>query len=123
MKYLMMIHHNEQTRAAWASYSDEQRAAGIRAHAALTEELIDSGELVLAEALSDPSQGRRVLARDGNAETTDGPFAEIKEHLAGFYLIECDTPDRAIEIAARIPEARHGTVEVRPVLSRNGVDM
>jgi hypothetical protein len=123
VKYLILIHHNAQSRTAWESYSEAQRAEGIRAHVALTEDLAESGELVMAEALADPSQAKRVLVSDGRTTTTDGPFAELKEHLAGFYLVESESMDSAVEHAARIPEAVHGTIEVRPVLSRGGVDM
>ena len=123
MKYLILIHHNAESRASWDAYSEAQRAAGIRAHHALAEDLAESGELVMAEALADPSHAKRVLVRDGRTTTTDGPFAELKEHLAGFYLVECESMDSAVEHAVRIPEAVHGTIEVRPVLSRSGVDM
>jgi hypothetical protein len=123
VKYLILIHHNEQSRAAWEAYSEAERANGIAAHVQLVEDLVESGEMVVSEALSDPSQAKRVLVRDGQATTADGPFAEVKEYLAGFYLVDCETPERAIQLAARIPEAVHGAVEVRPVLSRNGVEM
>ena len=123
MKYLILIHHNEQSRAAWEALSERQRADRIGAHTALVEDLSESGEMVVSEALADPSQAKRVLVRDGETTTTDGPFAEVKEHLAGFYLVECGSIDRAVEHAARIPEAAFGTVEVRPVMSRGGVEM
>ena len=118
-----MIHHNEQSRAAWQAFSEAQRAEGIGAHAALLDDLAEAGELVISEALADPSQAKRVLVRDGGTTTADGPFAELKEHLAGFYLVDCESIHRAVEHAARIPEAAYGGVEVRPVLSRNGVEM
>ncbi|HEX8645737.1 MAG TPA: YciI family protein [Thermoleophilaceae bacterium] len=122
MKYLILIHHNEQSREAWEAYSEAQRAEGIRAHVELVEDLTESGEMVMSEALADPTHAKRVLVRDGETTTTDGPFTELKEHLAGFYLVECETVDRAIEHAARIPEAAYGNVEVRPILSRNGTE-
>src|SRR5687768_6168740 len=97
--------------------AQQDRATGLEAYAALNEELAASGELVVTEALADPSRTTRVTVRDGQALTTDGPFAEAKELLAGFYLVECETRERAVEIAARVPEAQLGLVEVRPVLS------
>ena len=118
MKYLILIHHNEESRKTWESYCEEHRAALIRTHVQLAEDLAESGEMVISEALADPSQAKRVLVQDGRVTTTDGPFAELKEHLAGFYLVECESIDRALEHAARIPEAAFGTVEVRPVMSR-----
>ena len=123
MKYLILIHHNQQARELWASMSREQRAEGIRAHTELSRDLIESGEMVLSEALADPSQAKRVLVEEGRTTVSDGPFAELKEHLAGFYLVECESADRALEHAARIPEAVFGTVEVRPVMSRSGLEM
>ena len=115
MKYLILIHHNQRSREAWEAYSEAERAEGIRAHVALVEDLAESGEMVMSEALADPSHARRVHVRDGRTTTSDGPFAEVKEHLAGFYLVECG-PERAVEIAARIPDAAWSDVLVRPVL-------
>ncbi len=120
MKYLILIYSNPQSRRIWAGLCDAGRAEGWRAHAALGEELAASGELVVAEALADPSLARHVSVRDGRTVTSDGPFAEAKEHLAGFYLVECDSIDRAVEHAARVPEAAHVRVEVRPVRDLGG---
>jgi hypothetical protein len=123
MKYLILIHHNQQATELWASMSAEERAEGILAHTELHRDLVDSGEMVASEALADPSQARRVLVSAGQTTVTDGPFAELKEHLAGFYLVDCESIDRAIEHATRIPEAAFGLVEVRPVMSPNGMEM
>jgi hypothetical protein len=123
MKYLILIHHNQRAADLWASMSPEQRAEGIKAHAELRRDLIESGEMVIAEALADPAQAKRVLSGGGRTTVSDGPFAELKEHLAGFYLVECESIDRAIEYAARIPEAALGTVEVRPVMTQNVTEM
>ncbi|ONI86749.1 hypothetical protein ALI22I_24380 [Saccharothrix sp. ALI-22-I] len=117
MKYLVLIYSNPESRAIWDAIGNEDRATGLEAYSALNEELAASGELVVTEALADPAQTTRVTVRDGQALTTDGPFAEAKELLAGFYLVECEARERAVEIAARIPEAQLGLVEVRPVLS------
>ncbi|TQM78020.1 hypothetical protein FHX81_0269 [Saccharothrix saharensis] len=115
MKYLVLIYSNPESRAIWDRMADQDRATGLDAYAALDEELAASGELVVSEALTDPARTTRIAVRDGQVLTTDGPFAEAKELLAGFYLVEVATPDRAVEIAARIPEAHLGLVEVRPV--------
>jgi hypothetical protein len=123
VKYLILIYGNPATLAAWKACTDAERAEGLRAYAALTEELIASGEYVVSEALADPALGQRVRSRDGQVIATDGPFAELKEHLAGFYLIECDSMERATEYAARVPEAVFGLVEVRPVLDLGGLEM
>ena len=123
MKYLILIWSNPASREIWEGFSDEQRAEGFRYYGALTDELAASGELIVTEALADPSLTRRVTVRDGQTVTTDGPFAEAKELLAGFFLVDCDTPERAVEIAARMPEAEFGLVEVRPVLQLGGLEM
>jgi hypothetical protein len=117
VKYLILIYSNE---AAWSALSDEQRASVGAGHTALTEEFADSGELIVSHGLADPSMGKRVSVHDGQTMTSDGPFAEAKEHLAGFYLIDCESIERAVEYAAKAPDAEFGTVEVRPVLVRNG---
>lgn len=123
MKYLLLIYSNPQSRAIWDGFSDEQRAEGWRKHFALIEDLAESGELILTEGLADPSMSKQVSVVNRQTVTSDGPFAEVKEYIAGFILIECDTPERAIEHAARIPEADLGLVEVRPVLDRAGLEM
>ena len=122
MKYLILIYGNPKSREAWAGFSDAERAEGLRAYAGLVEDLVASGELIVTEALADPSLAKRVTVRDGRTMTTDGPFAEVKEHLAGFFLLDCESMDRAVEIAARVPEADLGLIEVRPVLNLSGME-
>lgn len=116
MKYLILIYSNPQSRAIWEGMSTAERSEGLDYYAGLTEELAASGELIASEAVADPSRARRVTVLDGRPHTTDGPFAEVKEHLAGFFLVQCGSTERAVQIAARIPEAAYGLVEVRPTL-------
>ncbi|HEX2036562.1 MAG TPA: YciI family protein [Chloroflexota bacterium] len=123
MKYLILIYSNPKSREIWEGYTAAQRAEGLRAYAALSEDLAAAGELIVAESLADPSLAKRVTVREGRTMTSDGPFAEVKEHLAGFYLVECESMARAVEHAARVPEAAHGLVEVRPVLELKGLEM
>jgi hypothetical protein len=123
MKYLILIYTNPESRAAWAQVSEEDRAAGFGAYAALEQELAASGELIVTEALADVTHGRRVTVRDGKTITSDGPFAEAKEQLAGFFLIECESIERATEIAARLPDAPVNLIEVRPVMDLGGFEM
>jgi len=112
MRYVLLIHSN---RESWATLSaDGQRALG-RAHADFTTELTDAGRLVASEGLADPVRTRTVRVRDGVTVATDGPFVESKEHLAGFYVVECDGEDDAVALATRLPDARIDAVEVRPV--------
>lgn len=112
MKYLALIYINPASRDLWARLPVEQRTAGLDVYRALNEELAASGEHIVSGPLADSSHTRRVTA----AASTDGPFAEVKEHLAGFYVLECDSVERAVEIAARIPETAYGVVEVRPLM-------
>jgi len=123
VKYLILIYGNPESRRLWESFSAEERAEGLSAYSALTESLAASGELIVSEALSDPSMTKRVTAREGQVLTSDGPFAEAKELLAGFFLLECDSLERAIEHAARVPEAEYGLVEVRPCMELSGFEM
>ena len=115
MKYLILIYSNPESRALWDTFSPEQRAQGLGAYEALNAELAESGEMIVSEALDDAAKARRVHVTEGATLTTDGPFAEVKELLVGFYLVECADMDRAVEIAAKVPEAFMGLVEVRPV--------
>jgi hypothetical protein len=123
VKYLILIYSNPASREGWSRLSADERASGLAAYAALTEELERSGELSVTEALSDPSLTTRVSTTGGQVVTADGPFAEAKELLAGFYLVDCETPDRTVEIASRVPEASLGIVEVRPVMSLAGFEL
>jgi hypothetical protein len=123
MKYLLLIYHNPGTRQIWEAFSEAQQAEGLAAYAALNEELEASGELIVSEALAEPPLAKRVTVRDGQTMTSDGPFAEVKEQLAGIYLLDCESMERAVEIAARIPESKVAQIEVRPVMTYSGLEM
>lgn len=123
MKYLLLIYHNPGTRQIWTSMTDEQQAEGLAVYAALNADLAATEELIVAEALADAALTKRVTVRDDTTMTSDGPFAEAKEQLAGMYLVECDSEERAIEIAARIPDATFGRIDVHPVMTYSGLEM
>jgi hypothetical protein len=116
VKYVILIYSNPESREIWANMPAEQRRTGLEAYEALNMELEASGELIVTEALVEPSRAKRVSVFEGRTVTSDGPFPEAKELLGGFYLVDCDSEERATEIAARIPEAYLGLVELRPVL-------
>ena len=118
MKYLILIHQNRGAREQFASFPPEVQAAGMQAYYDLNSELTRTGEMVSAEALSDDSTATVLSLKGGSVVTSDGPFAESKEMLAGFYLVDVTSLDRALEIAARIPEAQAGArdVEVRAIM-------
>jgi hypothetical protein len=125
VKYLLLIYHNPGARELWESLPEDQRAEGLAAYAAFNQQLVADGELIAAEALADQATARRVSVQDGQPLTSDGPFAEAKEQLAGFYLVDCDSFERAADVASRIPEvaAGGGYVEVRPVMTYSGLEM
>ncbi|HEY3686875.1 MAG TPA: YciI family protein [Streptosporangiaceae bacterium] len=102
--------------------TDEEKAAIGDGHGALLAALKESGELITTQALVDPSQAAVVSVRNGQPVVTDGPFLEAKEFLGGFYLIDCEDRARAIELAARIPDAAIDglAVEVRQVMFADG---
>ncbi|OAP23496.1 MULTISPECIES: YciI family protein [Amycolatopsis] len=123
MRYLIMIHSNPRFRALWEEFSDEQKAEFGRSHLTLDRALEESGELVLSDGLADPAEAKCVTVRHGRAVPSDGPFAEVKEHLVGFYLVECESMDRALEHAARVPDAVYGKIEVRPLRTVKELDL
>ena len=118
MKYALLIYGNEQ-----ASFTEAESAAEYEAYNQFTKDIVDRGLMQSGEALQPTSTATTVQVRGGETLTTDGPFAEVKEFLAGFFLIECNTRERAIEIAARVPEADFGRVEVRPVMDLKSWEM
>jgi hypothetical protein len=121
VKYVILIYGNPESRKIWESFSGAERADGLRRYAELTESLAESGELIVSEALADPSLTRRVRAAEDMV--TDVPLAEAKEQLAGFFLVDCADAERAVAIAARVPEAAFGLVEVRPVMTYDMPDL
>jgi hypothetical protein len=117
---MLLIYQNP---AAWQDLPEAQRQAAMSDAGALMQELTGSGEWVGGEALADPATARTVRVRDGAVAVTDGPFAEAKEQMVGYCIVDCETPERAVEIAARWPDARLWGMEVRPLLSPDGVEM
>jgi hypothetical protein len=116
MKYVILVQSNPQSLAVWETLTDQQRTDFGLGHLRLTEEMREAGVLVVSEGLGDPALATRVSVRDGRTITSDGPFAEVKEHLAGFYLIDVADPDEAVAWAAKVPDAAYTRVELRPIL-------
>jgi hypothetical protein len=100
----------------FASLSDEERAANGARWADYTQELVDSGTFVSGEGLQSVTTATTLRVENGERVLTDGPFAETKEQIGGFYVIECKDLDEAIDWAAKLPHAEHGTTEIRPVM-------
>ena len=114
MHYLLLINDDE---AHWGDMPEDERNAIYGEYTRYTEELQSRGILVGANQLQPSSTATVVHVENGNTLTTDGPFAETKEVLGGYYLIDVDTLDEALEWGAKIPGATYGTIEVRPVVT------
>ena len=113
MQYVLLIYGQEPTEAA----PDDLMAAEYEEYGEFTAYLRARNAMLAGEALEPTSTATTVRVVDGKTLTTDGPFAETKEALGGFYLVEAADLDEAIRFAAKIPGARHGSVEIRPVYS------
>ena len=113
MRYLCLIYLNEKVHAAMA---EEEMGAMMEAYGKFSEELEKAGAMLSGEALQPTATATTVQLRDGKTLTTDGPFAETKEQLGGFYMIEAKDLDEAIGWAAKIPSAADGSIEVRPIM-------
>lgn len=120
MKYLLLIYQNP---AAMQALPESDKQSLMSEADTIVNELSETGELVGGEGLADPSTARSVRVRDGVPAVTDGPFAEAKEQIVGYCIVDCEGIDRAVEIATRWPDARLWGMEVRPVLSPDGVEM
>ncbi len=120
MRYLLMIYMNP---TVFETLSEDEKTAVMDVHDEFHKPIRESGELVGFAALADPSNSKTVRVRDDVPAVTDGPYAEVKEFLAGFYVVDCETVERANELAAMIPDARYTAVEVRPVMDEAGMEM
>jgi hypothetical protein len=113
MQYLLMVYRNE---ADYGKIDAATRKKIAEEYQAFTQSIIQSGHFKAGDALQPPSTATTVRVREGKTLTTDGPFAETREQLGGYYLIEAGDLDTALAVAARIPGARFGSIEVRPIL-------
>ena len=113
MKYLLMICDQEKQ---WADMPEAQRGAMHAEYGKFTADIKKSGNFLAGNALQPTNTATTIRVREGKTLSTHGPFAETREQLGGFYLIEAKDLDEATAIAARIPSARMGSIEVRPVL-------
>jgi hypothetical protein len=115
MKYMLLIYHDEK------ALDDDERQACYAESLQLADEIHARGQYLGANPLHPTAMATSVRVRDGKRLVTDGPFAETREQLGGYFLIEAENLDQAIGIAARIPMARKGTVEIRPVIDIPGL--
>ena len=113
MKYMLLIYHDEPS---WAAVTENEKQQVYLEYRKLREELVGRGQFVTGSQLQPISTATTVRVRDGKDLITDGPFAETHEQLGGYFLVEAKDLDEATSIAARIPSARTGSIEVRPLV-------
>ena len=113
MKYVLLIYDDEKT---WENMTADETRVMMPEYFAFTQSIKEAGQYRAGEALQPTATATTVRVRGGKLQTTDGPFAETREQLGGFYLVDAENLDEAIAIAARIPSARTGSIEVRPVV-------
>jgi hypothetical protein len=115
MQYLLLIYENE---SAWAAMSEAEAGAMSGEYVEFTQDIAKSGHYKAGAQLQPTRTATTVRIRNGKRQTTDGPFAETREHLGGYYLVDAKDLDEAVGLAQRIPAARTGSIEVRPLVSR-----
>ena len=120
MKYLLMIFANQET---WDSFPAEEIAKAIAAQDAYNKKYFETGELFGAYGLSDVVNAKTVRVREGVPAVTDGPYLETKEYLSSYYLLDCESEERALEIAAEMPYASVNAVELRPIMHDGAAKM
>jgi hypothetical protein len=118
MKYLLLVHHNEDM---FNKISEGTRKGMLAESIQLCHQLASNGEYIHASPLQPGAMGTIVHVRDGEPMVTDGPFMETKEQLAGYFLVDAKDREEAIRIAERVPGARIGTVEIRPLIEITGL--
>lgn len=117
MQYLLLIYDPEK---AWTTMPEAERQKLFADYMAFTKDIKTSGHFKAGDALQPTHTATTVRVRDGKISTTDGPFAETREQLGGYYLIEAKDLDEATKIAARIPSAKLGSIEIRPIMNYAG---
>jgi hypothetical protein len=120
MRYLLTITTNPEI---WDALSETQRSQVFAAHDRFQAEVVEPGELCSSLALAEPSRTVTVRVRDAAPSVTEGPYVHTKAYLSGYYLVECETLERATELAGAIPDARYTAVEVRPLMHFAGMEM
>jgi|SRR5690242_3033147 hypothetical protein len=115
MKYMLLVYTDEK------SWTEAERQHCYAESAELCQELTTRGQYVAANPLQSVSTATSVQVRNGKPVITDGPFAETREQLGGYFLVDADDLNEALKIAARIPGARKGTIEIRPVMEISGL--
>ena len=122
MKYLLIMQINP---AAMEALTEEELNSIYDGHGAFIQSIKDSGEFIATQGLADPDNSTTVRGTGGQPAVTDGPFLEAKEYMGGFYLVDCESKERAVELASQLPDVRFGgfAIEVRPVMFSSGFDV
>ena len=120
MKYLMLVYGNQEK---WASIPAEEFPGYIAKQDAFNKKYQDTGELIGAYGLADAAQARLVRRENGLPAVTDGPYLETKEYIASFYLLDCESEERALQIAAEMPWADQEPVEFWPIMHEAKLDL
>jgi len=131
VKYLILVYGNPENwehpmflrNPEFLALPEETRAELSRQAEDLHKEITESGELLVGAALADPVTATTFRGIDGLPVASDGPYLEAKEQLAGYFVVDCESPERAAEIASRFPDARLTAVEVRPIMDMSGQEM
>jgi hypothetical protein len=116
----MLLIHTSKDR--WETLTQQDKEDFLAEYISFTEKITDSGEHIHGAPLAHRSSSRAVRVRDGDVRVEDGPLTEADEYLSGYYLVDCADLDRAIEIAARIPDAKLNVIEVRPLAPMGGLE-
>ena len=114
MQYILLIYNNESQ-----ALTGEERGKLFQEYGAFTQDIVKAGKFKAGDPLQPTSTATTVRVRNGKTATVDGPFAETKEQLGGYYIVDAENLDEAVAIAARIPGARTGSIEVRPIMAMN----
>jgi hypothetical protein len=120
VKYMLLIYANQQL---WANMDPAEVTKGIAEQDAFNREFFDTGELLSAYGLADAESAKVVRVRDGVPAVTDGPYVEAKEYLASYFVVDCESEQRALEIAAQMPFASFRGVEVWPIMHEAGAEV
>ena len=113
MRYLLTLHMNP---ALWTTLTDDQKNAVYEGHGAFIKLVTESGEMVETKALAEPAETKTIQVKNGVAQTKTGGFVEAEAFLCGYYVVDVESEERAVELAAKIPDAQYTAVEVRKVV-------
>jgi hypothetical protein len=119
MKYMLLIHTDT---ARWRTLTQVEKEDWLAEYITFTQKIIDTGEHRYGAPLADRAKSHTVRVRNGKVDITEGPLTNTEKYLAGYYVVDCENTERALEIAAEIPDARTNVVEVRPVAAMGGLE-